>query len=300
MKIKNIESLSEEYYKSSDFKDLREKTKVDYKCCMNIMLNTKVDKYKLCQVRVKNMTGARARKAYEIWLERGVQSANHICAVSRKLYSFAMEHGYAETNPFSTFKKKTAKSRKILWTREQLQKFLDVAYSQFEYRNIGLIVQMAYELCQRVGDMRTLTFDCIDFENNILHLEQSKRGAEVHLPIEPQLMLMLKQQKKDYDFQKYVVPYPKARNGKYKPYLMCSLSIIARRILNLANLPKELRISDLRRTGTTELVESGVPMAQIMSVTGHASPQSVQPYIKNTYASAKNALTARKNYGKNI
>jgi integrase len=67
--------------------------------------------------------------------------------------------------------------------------------------------------------------------------------------------------------------------------------------MDMANLPSELRLMDLRRTGTTEMVEAGVPMGQIMSVTGHANPQSVKPYMKNTYDSANNALTLRKTYG---
>jgi len=36
-------------------------------------------------------------------------------------------------------------------------------------------------------------------------------------------------------------------------------------------------------------------MGQIMSVTGHANPQSVKPYMKNTFTSANLALQARRN-----
>ena len=64
-----------------------------------------------------------------------------------------------------------------------------------------------------------------------------------------------------------------------------------------AGLSDELRLMDLRRTGTTQMVEAGVGMAQIMSVTGHSNPQSVKPYMKNTYESANYALTARKSRG---
>ena len=46
------------------------------------------------------------------------------------------------------------------------------------------------------------------------------------------------------------------------------------------------------------MVEAGVDITQIMAVTGHAHPQSVQPYIKNTFDSANNALTKRQNYAK--
>ena len=38
---------------------------------------------------------------------------------------------------------------------------------------------------------------------------------------------------------------------------------------------------------------SFVPLPQIMSVTGHTHVASVKPYMKNTFASANNALTAR-------
>jgi len=79
---------------------------------------------------------------------------------------------------------------------------------------------------------------------------------------------------------------------------MQRLSKVARLVIEQAGLPADLRISDLRRTGTTEMVEAGVSMGQIMSVTGHANPQSVKPYMKNTYASAENALTLRNNHVK--
>jgi integrase len=67
-----------------------------------------------------------------------------------------------------------------------------------------------------------------------------------------------------------------------------------------AGLPDELRLSDLRRTGTTEMVEAGVGIGQIMSVTGHANPSSVKPYMKNTLTSANYALTERNNHVKSI
>jgi integrase len=88
--------------------------------------------------------------------------------------------------------------------------------------------------------------------------------------------------------------------GVYSPYAIQRLSKVARQVIKLSGLPDDLRISDLRRTGTTEMVDAGVPMGQIMSVTGHANPQSVKPYMKNTYASAESALTLRTNYIKSI
>jgi len=291
-----LKDLSDKYFLSNDYRSLSYKSQVDYSYFMNVVLDTIVEKKSLSTTNVKYMTGAKARQAYEQWLTRGVQMANHVCAVARKMYSFGMEMGYVETNPFATFKRRATKPRKVVWTREQISKFLDTCYSDFQYRSLGLIAQMSYELCQRIGDMRTLRFDTIDFDNRVLNLEQSKRGALVHLPLEDSLYEMLCQQKADFDFQEYVAPYPIPRNGSYSPYKLDRLSRHARDAITLAGLPNSLRIADLRRTGTTEMVEAGVPMGQIMAVTGHANPSSVKPYTKNTYTSAENALTARKKH----
>ena len=296
----NLKELSKKYYLSSDFNSLADKTKVDYQYCCSRLLDTKVDGNLMAEMCLTKLNGAMARRGYEVWLSRGTFSANAICSVARKIYSFAMEMGYAETNPFSTFKRKTTQVRKVVWTKEQVKQFLDTSYSKFRWRNIGLIVQMAYEWCQRVGDMRMLEFQNIDFDKQILNLEQSKRRALVHLPISDSLLEMLQQQREEFGFQKYVAPYPYPFQGSYKSYSLTRLSKVARDVMNASELPKELRIADLRRTGTTEMVEAGVSMGQIMSVTGHANPSSVKPYMKNTFASAESALTKRESYGKSI
>ena len=296
----NLKELSKKYYLSSDFSSLADKTKVDYQYCCSRLLDTKVDGNLMAEMCLTKLNGAMARRGYEVWLSRGTFSANAICSVARKIYSFAMEMGYAETNPFSTFKRKATQVRKVVWTKEQVKQFLDTAYSKFRWRNMGLIVQMSYEWCQRVGDMRMLEFENIDFDKQILNLEQSKRRALVHLPISDELTEMLQQQHQEFGFQKYVAPYPYPFKGLYKTYSLTRLSKVARDVMNASELPKELRIADLRRTGTTEMVEAGVPMGQIMSVTGHANPSSVKPYMKNTLASAENALTKRNLYGKSI
>jgi integrase len=205
-----------------------------------------------------------------------------------------MEH--AEQNPFGKIKRKQQTQRKVVWSHGEVNKFLDVAYSDFEYRNLGLIVHMAYEWCQRLGDMRNLTWDCLDLKNQQLSLEQSKRRAEVFLPISDNLNAMLLEQKADFGFQQWVAPHPKPRSGKFEPYAMERLSKVGRKVMRLAKLSEELRLMDIRRTGVTQMVDKGVPLPQIMAVTGHTHVSSVRPYMKHTYDSANNALTQRDTY----
>ena len=295
-----VNELTQKYYSSIDYKNLRDTTKSQYQYFMNIFLNTELEGVRLGAIKYNDFTTKRAKLSYDIWCDRGIPFANHVMSVARVLFNYAMRMEYTKVNPFSIVRRRATERRKTVWSREHVKTFLDTAYSDFNSRNIGLIAHMAYEWCQRLGDMRLLTWDAIDFDNASVFIEQSKRRAEVHLPIEDALLEMLVQQEKDFGFQPYVVPRPNPIKGEYKPYTIRKLPKYARQIMDAAGLPKELRLSDLRRTGTTEMVEAGVGMAQIMSVTGHANPQSVKPYMKNTYRSANSALTARKIHGKSI
>ena len=196
-------------------------------------------------------------------------------------------------DPVALVKLQKTDNRTVMWTREYVRRFLDVAYSDFKYRSIGLIVQMSYEWGQRVGDMRLLKWNALDLTECRLDIKQSKRGAEVHLPISNNLCQMLQVQQKDFGFQDYVAPRVKPRSGAFTPYDLEEISPIINRLLDEANLPKELTAMDLRRTAVTEMLEAGVDIAGIRQVTGHKNMQSVVPYMVNTFSGASKALAAR-------
>ena len=300
MAIIPLKTLVKEYYLCFEYKSLRLETKQHYTYLLNRLLNTKLpnsDK-RLGDTPINNITTLVAKHAYDYWCNRGVHFANHIMSVSRIVYNYAVNMEKIKQNPFSSVKKRKPESRKTVWTKQNVKDFLDVAYSDFKTRNVGIIAHMAYDWCQRLGDMRLLQWSSLNLEQSQVHIEQSKRRAEVFLPVNESLREMLIQQKEDFGFQDYVAPYFKPRNGVYSPYQLNRLSRHAREAITLAGLPNTLRIADLRRTGTTEMVEAGVSMGQIMSVTGHANPSSFKQYMKNSYTSAENALRARSNHVK--
>lgn len=278
------------YYLSNDFNMLRDSTKVDYRYFLTILHQT------IGYRKYKEVTPKVAKAAYEKWVERGISFANHTATCASRVYNYAIQMEHAEQNPFAKIKRKQQKQRKVVWTHGEVNKFLDVAYSDFQYRNIGLIVHMAYEWCQRLGDMRMLRWDNLDLKKQQLTLEQSKRRSEVFLPISDNLNAMLLEQKEDFGFQQWVAPHPQPRNGVFQPYAMERLSKVGRKVMRLAKLDEELRLMDIRRTGVTQMVDKGVPLPQIMAVTGHTHVASVKPYMKHTFDSANNALTQRDIY----
>lgn len=288
-------TLADEYYSSHDFKHLRDETKQHYQYLIDVVQKTEVEDVVLGEIDFTCITTKQAKLSYDQWCDRGISLANHTLGAARMLFNYAIRMEHCSINPFSVVRRRATEPRKVVWTRDDVTKLLDAAYSDFSTRNIGLIAHMAYQWCQRVGDMRMLTWDAIDFEQRRVTILQSKRNAQVELPIDDDLFDMLVQQEKDFGFQPYVAPRPEPYKGEYVPYSVYKLPLHARKLMDEAGLSSELRLSDLRRTGTTEMVEAGVSIGQIMSVTGHANPQSVKPYLKNTYRSAESALTARKN-----
>jgi integrase len=288
-----LKHLVDAYLKSRDF-DRLTASQDQYRYWLRVLLETKYEGELVGQLKYKKLTAPQAQVIYDTISDRGITFANRINAVVRKVYNFGMKYGHVDRNPWSMIQTETPKPRKVMWQPEDVSKFLTHSYANFKTRGIGLIAHMAYEWAQRIGDMRLLTWDKIDFENHVLHLEQSKRRAVVHLPISDDLMDVLKQQNGAFDWQPYVAPNVNARteNG-YAPYGLEVVSRVAKKIIIEAGLDPELRLADLRRTATTEMVEAGVGIAQIMQVTGHQSPQSVTPYMKNTLTGASNALTLR-------
>jgi integrase len=291
---KTVNGLIHLYLNSTDFELLSDTTKKAYEYQLKQLGITPLRNTPLRKHRYKDLTQPKCQEVYDAMCKRGIPFANRALAVIRKVFSFGTKFGYVERNPWRDMATYAEKSRKQVWTEQDVQTFLLNAYQDFNTRSLGLIVQMAYEWAQRVGDMRELKWENIDLDRGTLVLVQSKRRAEVKIPISEDLLSVLKQQHADFGWQEYVAPNinSKKHNG-FNAYSVHALSHAARRFMDRIGLPPELRISDLRRTATTEMVEAGVGMAQIMSVTGHANPQSVKPYMKNSLTSSTLACTLR-------
>jgi integrase len=283
-----------DFYLTSDaFKRLRPATQKDYENNIAAVRSTIVDGKALGLYRHRSIKVRHLTDAYEQWLQKGVRTANYHRSVLSTAWVHSMRYDVMTYNPVKLIKTQSSETRRVTWTREHVKAFLDVAYSDFAYRSIGLIVHMAYDWGQRVGDMRLLTWDKLDLDQCQLNLKQSKRNAHVKLPISGDLCKMLNAQKEDFGYQEYVAPRVKHRAGDYPPYDVNEISNLVNGLLDKANLPRELTAMDLRRTAVTEMLEGGVDIAGIRQVTGHKNMHSVVPYMVNTYSGATKALAAR-------
>jgi integrase len=282
-----VHELIKAYKNNITFTKLSIKAQRDYLYYLQGWKDSKANGVALYQCKLGSLVTPHCQKIYETHAEHSVSLANHTLAVYRLLFNFAIRHGYITHNPFSKVLRRADKPRRTVWSREDVRAFMNTAYSTFKWRNVGLIVQMAYEYGQRMGDMRKLKWEQVDLEKGVLHLEQSKRRSRVTIPTSQGLLTMLRQQHAEFGWQQYIAPSNVPdRKGGLLPYSLFNLSRVAKQILADASLPSDLVLQDLRRTAITEMIEVGVPITNIMSVSGHATPQSLTPYIKNTLRSA--------------
>jgi len=291
-----IEAACDFYMRTPKYHALSLRSKKDYDYNLLRVCKTKVQNDKqLGNIKLRDLRFKHATVAYDKWQTNvGIRQANYMATCLSIVLNTAIRHEALVTNPVTLVQRTRDKVRKVRWTDAQVVTFLDTAYSQWKWRSIGLIIHMAYEWAQRVGDMRTLQWSNIDLTTKTLDLEQSKRRAEVRLPINDDLCRVLAEQKDSFDFQLYVAPAVEPQGSAYKPYASGDIHKLVNEVKAHAGLPPEITAMDLRRTGITQLVEGGVDTFGIMQVSGHSNPQSVKPYLVNTLTGSTNALANRK------
>ena len=175
-----------EYWGSDAFRKLSSASQKDYYDCLMVINDDVGD------TSMKRLSVSLMQQCYNMWLKRGeyvktgklsIYRANKIAAIMSILINWSKKNGISIENPMPLLEKTPNPQRTVMWEPEQVNKFLTTAYSEWKWRSIGLIVQMAYEWGQRVGDMRMLTWAAINFDKKRCDIVQSKRGAEVHLDI---------------------------------------------------------------------------------------------------------------------
>ena len=291
-----LRKACDEYLHSAKFAELSGAVQVKYERSLYRVCKTKVQHgTELGNIKLKDLRYKHVTYAYDRWLdENGPSAGNYMATCLSIILNLGLRHEALLANPVSQLKRKVDKPRKIKWSKDEVKTFLDTAYSMWRYRSIGLILHMSYEWGQRVGDMRLLKWSDIDFDAQRVDITQSKRGAEVHLPIPDDLLAMLKAQQVDFGFQPYVAPHIRPNNGGYAAYSDIEIHRYVNQIKEIAGLSKELQARDLRRTAITEMAEAGVDLVGIMQVSGHQSPNSVKPYLVNTFSGASAALAKRR------
>jgi integrase len=214
---------------------------------------------------------------------RSAHARNWLKAL-RHLLDFAVAEGFSKDNPARSVKPPKLKSKQRRpWTDGELE--------QFERRHpIGTKARLAFALglytLQRAGDVCRMGRQHV--RNGELMVRQEKTGAQLTLPIRPELQLVLDATPSEH--LTFLVTKAGRQWGRV------SFSNQFRNWCNEAGLPKDCVFHGLRSTGCTQLADAGCSAHQIAAWSGHKTLREVERYTSgaNQRQLARSAIAPQK------
>lgn len=192
--------------------------------------------------------------------------ANLTRAVMRRLFQFALKTKRRKDNPMigvEAFKV----GEHHTWTDAELKQFED------KWR-LGTRQRLAYALLlytgQRVGDV--VKMHRADVVDGLIHVVQEKTGAELWVPIHPELQRAMK-----------ACPakgLTLVGDACGRPIKRPALSALMRAAIKAAGLPPRCVSHGLRKASMRRLAESDSTANQIASISGHKTLKEVERYTK--------------------
>jgi integrase len=281
------------FYKSTNqYKKLTVNSRKFYDLMINTALSSRIggSGVNFGNMQAKSVSPTHADKLYTLLTDlKSEHRAVHVCKVLRKIWYVGKRHGKIQSNPFERMGLSGLQDRTVLWTPEQVDTFVQKA-DEMGLASIGTLAMLCYDLCQRPGDMRQLTW--AGYDGVSMRFTQEKTDTVMTIPVSPRLMGRLDTIKPDNETSSaHIVIY----EGTGRPYDRRLYTRYAAKVRNAAGLPSTLQIRDLRRTGATEMAEAGCTEDELRSVTGHKSRDVLSIYVRPTNKLAASGVSKRFN-----
>ncbi len=265
----SVNALIIDYKKGWRFLELKQKTKDSYEYCFRILRRTIGD------FPVVAVTPPMVQKIYAGMKAETPGKASAVIRVLRLLLEHARRAGWVMINAAQKPGISTAAKKGLLWSTAAIDAFVEAA-DQMGYFTIGTTIMLNEWLGQRKGDV--LLFSRANYRDGRIYVTQSKRGAEVALPIDmvPQHKARLdaQQARNDAMAVKSIYLFPTEFGLPYSESWFGYLfrCIRDKAAANHPELPelKDLIFKDLRHTAVTRLAEAGCEIPMIASITGHS------------------------------
>lgn len=282
----SFDDLVDAYKRSSKWRKLKSNSQRAYSSSI------RAAKLELGDINVTNIKTADADALYaKVTEASSLSNAYAIIQVLSNIWSNAQRLELLSKNPFEDVELTEPPSRSVKWTEQQVHQFVDAADACGK-SNIGTLALLSYELCQRPIDCRLLTWS--NFKDGNFILSQSKTGSGVNIPATDTLTARLNEM------------YAGSNKNPEAPIIVCETTgkpyserlyrKHASKIRELAGLPEELKLSDLRRSGASLLGDAGCTEDEIRSITGHKSRQVISTYVVKSDVMASRAQEKRQVY----
>jgi site-specific recombinase XerD len=145
------------------------------------------------------------------------------------------------------------------------------------------ILLLATRLGLRASDIAYLTFSNLDWEHNMIRLQQFKTGKEIELPLLVDIGEAIISYLKHGRQQANVSNVFLSARAPYRPMTGCAVSTSIRQAIEKSGVHINKRrhgSHSMRHSLAVRLLEDGVPLPVISESLGHASSSSTGAYLK--------------------
>lgn len=254
----SLKALAIDYFASIEFANLKPGSQKLYRKVIDPMVAKHGHRL------VRDLPADKARKIIQEVGARAPGMANVTRAAMRMMIKHAIRLGWRKDDPFADVPKYRLGTYHT-WTEDEL--------AAFEARwPLGTRQRLAYDLLlwtsQRIGDVAKMRRP--DLVDGIIHVVQQKTGAEVHVPMRPELARSLK-----------ACPNPGMNligdeNGRAMSARR--LSDLMAAAIDAASLPARCVAHGLRKASMRRFAERGATGKQMQAVSGHKSLVEIERY----------------------
>jgi len=302
----SVNGLIDAYKETAAWLELAANSKLNYNDLLKRVLHVPVGQSStfFSDMLAVNVTWTHGQAIHSTLTEAvSKHCANHTCKVLRAIWFQGANLGLVKGNPFSKMGTSHTRPREVLWEDKYIHKLIDTS-DKMGYPSIGTLALLCYELCQRPGDMRQLTWD--QYDGRKIRFRQEKTSNKfikgghtpplMELDVSGWLKERLSKVERFNSCDNIVVYEGRGKNRSRldkRPYTRWKYNEIRRPIQKAAGIPMELQMRDFRRTGATEIAESGATEDELRSVTGHQSREVLSIYVRPSVKMAATAMGKR-------
>lgn len=275
-----VNDLVARYYETHDFKRLSPSSKATYRGIIERFREEHGDKRvsKLRRDHVRKIVGKKSDTP---------AAANNLLRMIRMLWQHALDMGMAKEDPTAGLKPIRTKSAGFAtWEEGHIDSFL-------EHHAPGTRASLALHILVYTGQRRSdvVRMGRQHVKDGVLRMVQQKTGAEVMIPLHPELSAALDRAPKGQ------MTFLTTAQGK--PFSPAGFTNWFRDMVRDAGLPDGLSPHGLRKAMCRRLAEAGCSPHEIMAISGHASLAEVTRYTK-TANRTKLAESAIESIGENF
>lgn len=276
------------YYKTTDrWRVLSYNSKRTYNQLIDCLSSISLGKERFINLLASNVCKDYAKKLYAyIQDEYSQHRARHSIKFLKLVWNVCEEYNRLSGNPWKVIKLDNDPICDVIWKDRQVDRFIEGA-DELGFWSLGTMAMLCYDLCQRPGDMRQLTWD--NFDGEFFTFHQEKTGTKIEVEASPRLIKRIVPRHNQYTGEDTIVLYEKTG----RPYDNRKYNEIAAQIRKHTMLPDRLKMKFLRHSGATQLGENNATEDEIAAVTGHKSRAMLNIYVKKTRKLASSAQSKR-------